>query len=77
LYLFLLEAESTPLGIELATFRLVAQCLNQLRHNQPHVLFEMVRKGIRLPSLKADCMSVIETALTVHHLRITTPNLAQ
>ena len=33
----------TPLGIEPATFQLVAQCLNQLRYRVPH---KLVNTGI-------------------------------
>jgi hypothetical protein len=41
-YSFLLEAESTPIpvtpsGIEPATYRLIAQCVNQLRYRVPQM----------------------------------------
>jgi len=38
------KIQITPLGIEPATFRLVAQCLNQLRHSIQNWYFRKIRK---------------------------------
>jgi len=41
----------TPSGIELATFQLAAQCLNQLRHQQRALLLHVNKRREESPIL--------------------------
>ena len=51
-----MKSPTTLSGIELATFQLITQCLNQLRHGIPHILSRRQRKFMDQSPLLQECL---------------------